>query len=59
MSSDRWPPTRSRDDFAGALVPDPDRVELYDAFHQHYRALYASTVETAHFLAEQQRRADI
>ena len=40
------------------VAPDPERTALYDAFHQHYRALYASTADTAHFLADQQRRAD-
>jgi xylulokinase len=40
------------------VTPDPGRTALYDAFHEHYRALYAATADTAHFLADQQRRAD-
>jgi xylulokinase len=37
------------------VEPDPAHTALYDRFHEHYRALYPSTRETAHFLAEQQR----
>ncbi|MDD7939309.1 FGGY-family carbohydrate kinase [Actinomycetospora lutea] len=37
------------------VVPDPERTARYDAFHEHYRALYPATVDAAHFLAEQQR----
>ena len=34
------------------------RAALYDTFHPHYRGLSEATRETAHFLADQQRRAD-
>ena len=37
--------------------PDPDRTACYDAFHEHYRALYPATVDAAHFLAAEQRRS--
>jgi xylulokinase len=39
------------------VTPDPDRTARYDAFHEHYRALYPATADTAHFLAEEQRWA--
>ncbi|HEY0495116.1 MAG TPA: FGGY-family carbohydrate kinase [Kutzneria sp.] len=35
----------------------PDPAGLYDEFYDHYRSLYPATVDTAHFLAEQQHRA--
>ncbi len=40
------------------VAPDPARTARYDEFHRHYRELYAATADTAHFLAEEQRRAD-
>jgi xylulokinase len=40
------------------VTPDPERTARYDAFHEHYRALYPATADAAHFLAEEQRRAD-
>jgi xylulokinase len=40
------------------VEPDPAHRGVYDAFHRHYRALYDATAGTAHFLADQQRRAD-
>ena len=39
------------------MTPDPERTARYDAFHEHYRALYPATADAAHFLAEEQRRA--
>ena len=39
------------------VTPDPERTARYDAFHEHYRALYPATADAAHFLAEEQRRA--
>ncbi|MDD7933977.1 FGGY-family carbohydrate kinase [Actinomycetospora straminea] len=39
------------------VTPDPERTARYDAFHEHYRALYPATADAAHFLAEQQRWA--
>ncbi|GAB2733036.1 FGGY-family carbohydrate kinase [Salinifilum aidingensis] len=41
------------------VKPDPDSTERYDAFYRHYRGLYGSTRDTAHFLAEQQRIAGL
>jgi xylulokinase len=35
----------------------PDPAGLYDEFYDHYRSLYPATMDTAHFLAEQQHRA--
>ncbi|MEJ2869147.1 FGGY family carbohydrate kinase [Actinomycetospora sp. OC33-EN08] len=35
----------------GTVEPDPATRELHDAMHEHYRALYPATRETAHFLA--------
>ncbi len=40
------------------VQPDAGRTALYDGFHRHYRDLYSATADTAHFLAEEQRRAD-
>ena len=40
------------------VEPDPGARALHDEFHRHYRSLYTATVDTAHFLAEAQRRAD-
>jgi xylulokinase len=40
------------------VEPDDAAHVLHDEFHRHYRALYTDTADTAHFLAEQQRRAD-
>ncbi|MHA6798509.1 FGGY-family carbohydrate kinase [Bounagaea algeriensis] len=41
------------------VKPDPDSAERYDEFYRHYRSLYDSTQDTAHFLAEQQRIAGL
>jgi xylulokinase len=38
--------------------PDPGRAAVYDEFYRHYRRLYPSTVDIAHFLAAQQHGAD-
>ncbi|MDL5158694.1 FGGY-family carbohydrate kinase [Actinomycetospora termitidis] len=35
----------------GTVEPDPATREVHDAMHEHYRALYPATRETAHFLA--------
>ncbi|TVT17850.1 FGGY-family carbohydrate kinase [Amycolatopsis acidiphila] len=43
---------------AGTVRPDPARAAVYEEFYAHYRSLYPSTVDTAHFLAAQQRAAD-
>ncbi|WP_158891251.1 FGGY-family carbohydrate kinase [Amycolatopsis anabasis] len=43
---------------ATTVRPDPERTPLYDEFYARYRELYPSTVDVAHFLAEQQRAAD-
>ena len=40
------------------VEPDPGAHALHDEFHRHYRGLYTATADTAHFLAEAQRRAD-
>ncbi len=40
------------------VEPDPEAYGLHDEFHRHYRGLYTATADTAHFLAEAQRRAD-
>ncbi len=39
------------------VTPEPAHTAVYDEFYRHYRRLYESTRETAHFLADQQRRA--
>lgn len=46
----RWNPV------ARTVEPDPARVAIYAEYHEHYRALYPATVDTAHFLARQQKR---
>ncbi|SFD59883.1 xylulokinase [Actinopolyspora alba] len=51
VAPDEWNPVVDR------VEPDPANTERYDAFYRHYRTLYESTAETAHFLAEQQRIA--
>ncbi|MBK0870528.1 MULTISPECIES: FGGY-family carbohydrate kinase [unclassified Saccharopolyspora] len=43
---------------ARTVLPDPSATERYDAFYRHYLDLYKSTVDTQHFLADQQRAAD-
>lgn len=48
----RWNPV------ARTIRPDPVAREVYERFHPHYRSLYTATRETAHFLAEERRRAD-
>ncbi|GAA4932937.1 xylulokinase [Actinomycetospora succinea] len=40
------------------VTPDPERTARYDAFHEHYRALYPATADAAHFLAAQQRSGE-
>ncbi|NYH80174.1 xylulokinase [Actinopolyspora biskrensis] len=39
------------------VEPDVANAERYDAFYRHYRSVHERTVDTAHFLAEQQRSA--
>ncbi|MFD8495860.1 FGGY-family carbohydrate kinase [Amycolatopsis sp. NPDC059657] len=46
-----WNPVRS------TVEPDAERRAAYDEFYPHYRALYSSTVEVAHFLADRQNSA--
>nr|WP_112285640.1 FGGY-family carbohydrate kinase [Prauserella muralis] len=46
-----WNPVRS------TVRPEPARTAVYDEFYARYRDLYPSTVEVAHFLAEQQKQA--
>jgi xylulokinase len=46
-----WNPVARR------LTPDPEHHERYDAFYRHYRKLYESTRDTAHFLAAEQHAA--
>lgn len=41
----------------GTVEPDPGRSANYDPYYRRYRELYESTVDIAHFLAEEQRRA--
>ena len=48
---------RAWNPITGTIEPDDEHRALYDEFHRHYRALYGRTADTAHFLAEQQRRA--
>lgn len=38
------------------VEPDPAHTERYAQYYQHYRALYESTRDTAHFLAAEQHR---
>ena len=44
-----WNPVRT------VVKPDEARSATYDEFYRHYRALYTSTVDITHFLAERQR----
>jgi xylulokinase len=44
-----WNPVRT------IVKPDAARSATYDEFYRHYRALYTSTVDITHFLAERQR----
>ena len=37
------------------IEPDPEAAAVYDAYHAHYRNLYTSTADIAHFLARRQR----
>ncbi|MBF6331582.1 FGGY-family carbohydrate kinase [Nocardia transvalensis] len=37
--------------------PDPARTADYDRYYRHYRQLYENTTATAHFLADEERRA--
>ncbi len=52
VAPENWNPV------AKTVEPDPAHVERYDAFYDHYRALYDSTASIAHFLAAEQRAAD-
>ena len=52
IAPDDWNPVTS------TVRPEPARTERYDAFYRHYRNLYESTVDTAHFLAAEQHAAD-
>ncbi|MDT7725118.1 MAG: xylulokinase [Actinomycetota bacterium] len=45
-----WNPVRT------VVTPDATATATYDEFYRHYRALYTSTVDITHFLAERQRR---
>lgn len=40
---------------ASIVAPDRARTAEYDAYYRHYRRLYESTLDTAHFLAGRQR----
>lgn len=46
-----WNPVRA------TVRPDPARSAVYARFYPRYRALYKSTVEIAHFLADEQKTA--
>ncbi|WP_297551665.1 FGGY-family carbohydrate kinase [Amycolatopsis sp.] len=46
-----WNPVRQ------TVHPNPDRTAVYDEFYTHYRALYTSTMDTAHFLARRQHES--
>lgn len=48
---------RAWNPITGTIEPDDEHRALYDEFHRHYRALYGRAADTAHVLAEQQRRA--
>ncbi|MBL1078485.1 FGGY-family carbohydrate kinase [Nocardia sp. 2] len=39
------------------IEPDPARAATYEPYYRHYRDLYESTRNTAHFLATEQHRA--
>lgn len=43
---------------ARTVLPDQNRAEVYNDFYSRYLNLYPATSDTAHFLAEHQRRAD-
>lgn len=43
-----WNPVRS------LVRPEPAHTAVYDEFYEHYRTLYTSTMDTAHFLARRQ-----
>ncbi|MDN5918276.1 MAG: FGGY-family carbohydrate kinase [Pseudonocardia sp.] len=49
------PDPRAWNPVVETIEPDPAAKEIYDAYHRHYRNLYTSTTEIAHFLARQQR----
>ncbi|SDP19692.1 xylulokinase [Actinopolyspora xinjiangensis] len=51
VAPNEWNPVVDR------VEPDPTNTERYDEFYRHYRRLYESTADTAHFLARQQRLA--
>ncbi|WP_067665192.1 FGGY-family carbohydrate kinase [Nocardia miyunensis] len=50
VDTSRWNPVVS------TIEPDPANTELYAQYYRHYRALYESTRDTAHFLAGEQHR---
>jgi xylulokinase len=39
------------------VEPDPEHIDRYAQYYEHYRRLYESTCDTAHFLAAEQHRA--
>lgn len=51
-SPDSWNPV------SRTVRPQQENTGRYEEYYRHYRALYESTVDTAHFLAAEQRRAD-
>lgn len=52
VDQDNWNPV------VRTVQPITENTERYEGFYQHYRALYDSTAEIAHFLAAEQRAAD-
>lgn len=52
VEPDHWNPVNA------TVTPQQANTERYDAYYRHYLDLYQSTVDTQHFLAEQQRIAD-
>ncbi|MBY8858343.1 FGGY-family carbohydrate kinase [Nocardia sp. CA2R105] len=50
VDTTRWNPVVT------TVEPDPAHTELYGQYYRHYRALYESTSDTAHFLAAEQHR---
>lgn len=51
-SPENWNPV------SRTVRPQQASTERYDEYYRHYRSLYESTVDTAHFLAAEQHRAD-
>lgn len=52
------PDIRAWNPVVHTIEPDPAAAETYAAYHRHYRELYTSTADIAHFLARRQRRGD-